>query len=194
MIQALAITGPTASGKTALAIGIGIVVAVPVGVLLYFTAGSEKTAAYMQALKEDGCYTVDPEILAEIRKNFSGYYTNEEDTAKTIHDTFQKYGYLADTHTAVAIHAAESYVADTGDMRPMVIDSTASPYKFANNVYRAVSGKEAVSELQALDDLAAATNTEIPYPLAGLATRKVRFEKVVDREDMARSVLKYIEA
>ena len=162
--------------------------------LLYFTAGSEKTAGYMQALKEDGCYTVDTKTLDEIRKNFSGYYTNEEDTAKTIHDTFEKYGYLADTHTAVAIHAAESYVADTGDTRPMVIDSTASPYKFANNVYRAVSGKEAATELQALDDLSAATNTEIPYPLAGLASRKVRFEKVVDREDMARSVLEYIEA
>ena len=160
--------------------------------LLYFTAGSEKTAAYMEALKKDGCYTVDVEILAEIRKNFSGYFTSEEDTAKTIHDTFQKYGYLADTHTAVAIHAAEEYVRESGDSRPMVIDSTASPYKFANNVYRAVTGKEATSDLDALDELAAATGTQIPYPLAGLAERKVNFDQTIDRTEMAKAVLDYL--
>ena len=160
--------------------------------LLYFTAGSEKTAAYMEALKKDGCYTVDAEILAEIRKNFSGYFTSEEDTAKTIHNTFEKYGYLADTHTAVAIHAAEEYVRESGDTRPMVIDSTASPYKFANNVYRAVTGKDATSDLDALDELAAATGTQIPYPLAGLAERKVNFDQTIDRTEMAQAVLDYL--
>ena len=160
--------------------------------LLYFTAGSEKTAAYMNALKKDGCYTVDADVLSEIRKNFSGYFTNEEQTAKTIRDTYEKYGYLADTHTAVAIHAAEEYVKETGDNRPMVIDSTASPYKFANDVYRAVTDKDATNELAALDELSAATETVIPYPLAGLASRKVNFETVIDRDKMADAVLDYI--
>ena len=160
--------------------------------LLYFTAGSEKTAAYMNSLKKNGCYSVEPEILAEIRKNFSGYFTDEEQTAETIRKTYQNYGYLADTHTAVAIHAAEEYVRETGDTRPMVIDSTASPYKFANNVYRAVTAKDADSELSALEQLSAETNTKIPYPLADLAARKVNFDKVVDREQMAEAVLRYI--
>ena len=74
----------------------------------------------------------------------------------------------------------------------MVIDSTASPYKFANNVYRAVASEEPESDLAALDALSAATKTEIPYPLAGLAQRKVRFEKVVNKEDMAAAVLEYL--
>lgn len=161
--------------------------------LLYFTAGSTKTAAYMQSLKENGCYTVEPEILAEIQKNFSGYFTNEKETADTIRNIHQTYGYLADTHTAVAIHAAEEYVRQTRDTRPMVIDSTASPYKFANNVFRAVTGKEASSELNALDELSAATDTSIPYPLAGLAERKVHFDKVIARTEMAKAVLDYLE-
>ena len=162
--------------------------------LLYFTAGSEKTAEYMESLKKDGVYTVDANTLAEIQKNFSGYFTNEEDTSATIRATYSEYGYLADTHTAVAIHAAEEYVKNTGDTLPMVIDSTASPYKFANNVYRSVTDSEPTSDLAALDELSAATNTEIPYPLAGLATRKVNFEAVVDRTEMAKAVLDYIEA
>ncbi|MBQ9805405.1 MAG: threonine synthase [Clostridia bacterium] len=162
--------------------------------LLYFTAGSEKTAAYMESLKKDGVYSVDAETLAEIQKNFSGYFTDEAMTSATIREIYQNYGYLADTHTAVAIHAAEEYVKDTKDTRPMVIDSTASPYKFANNVYRAVTDKDPTTDLAALDELSAATKTEIPYPLAGLADRKVNFEAVVDKTEMAKAVLDYIEA
>ena len=92
----------------------------------------------------------------------------------------------------MAIHAAEEYVRESGDTRPMVIDSTASPYKFANNVYRAVTGKDATDELEALNELSAATGTEIPYPLAGLATRTVNFDKTVDRTEMATAVLEYL--
>ena len=74
----------------------------------------------------------------------------------------------------------------------MVIASTASPYKFANNVYRAVTGKEAQSELEALEELQSATKTVIPYPLSGLAQRKVNFTKTVDRSEMAEAVLDYL--
>ena len=160
--------------------------------LLYFTAGSEKTAAYMDALKSNGCYTVDADVKAEIDKNFVGYYADENETANIINETYQSYGYLSDTHTAVAISAAKQYVAETGDTRPTVIDSTASPYKFANNVYRSITGKEATNDLDALDELSAATTTEIPYPLAGLASRAVRFTEVVKRDEMADAVLKYL--
>jgi threonine synthase len=160
--------------------------------LLYFTAGSEKTADYMKQLNTAGKYRVDADVFEKICENFVGYFADEKTTADTIRACWEKYGYLSDTHTAVAISAAEQYMSETGDMLPMVIDSTASPYKFANNVYRAVTAQEPESDLEALDALSAATNTEIPYPLAGLAERKVRFEKVVNKEDMAKAVLEYL--
>ena len=160
--------------------------------LLCFTAGSEKTAAYMQSLSKNGCYTVEKEVLQKIQENFIGYFADEKATADTIRETYVQHGYLSDTHTAVAISAAKQYVAESGDTRPMVIDSTASPYKFANNVYRAVTGKDASSVLEAPEELSRETNTEIPYPLAGLTKRPVRFEKVVPREKMADAVLDYL--
>ena len=160
--------------------------------LLYFTAGSEKTADYMKQLNTTGKYSVDADVFAKICENFIGYYADEATTAATIRTCWEKYGYLSDTHTAVAISAAEQYIAESGDTLPMVIDSTASPYKFANNVYRAVTAEEPESDLAALDALSDATNTEIPYPLSGLAQRKVRFEKVVQKEDMASAVLEYL--
>ena len=160
--------------------------------LLYFTAGSERTADYMKQLNTNGAYRVDSDVLATIRENFVGYFADEKTTADTISTCWKKHGYLADTHTAVAISAAEQYIKESGDKLPMVIDSTASPYKFANNVYRAVTAREPESDLAALDALAEATSTNIPYPLAGLAQRTVRFEKVVAKEDMATAVLEYL--
>ncbi|MBQ8415617.1 MAG: threonine synthase [Clostridia bacterium] len=160
--------------------------------LLYFVAGSEKTAGYMESLKKTGCYTVDDDILAKIQQDFVGYFADEEATAKEIATTYAENGYLPDTHTAVAICAARAYVKDTKNTLPMVIASTASPYKFANNVYRSVTGQEPTSDLDALDQLSAATKTEIPYPLAGLAERKIRFTETVTKDQMANAVLSYL--
>ena len=161
--------------------------------LLYFTVGSEKTAAYMESLKKTGAYTIDADALAAIQENFRGYFADEKATAETIRRTYREHGYLADTHTAVAISAAEQYVAESGDDRPMVIASTASPYKFANNVYRAVADKEPSTDLEALHELSAFTGTEIPYPLSGLESRTVRFDAVIDRDEMKKAILAFLD-
>lgn len=160
--------------------------------LLYFTAGPAKTAEYMASLKATGKYTVEPAVMNEIRRHFVGYFADEEATASIIHETYKTFGYLSDTHTGVALSAASQYLAETGDNRPLVIDSTASPFKFAIDVYRAVTGKEAPSALEALSLLSEATGVEIPYPLAGLESRKVRFEAVYEKAEMKDAVLSYL--
>lgn len=160
--------------------------------LLYFTAGSERTAAYMKSLKETGKYTVDADVMEKIRADFEGFFTSEEETAETIRTLFREERYLSDTHTAVAIHAAKQYIEKSGDRRPMIVDSTASPYKFANNVYRSVSGKNASGDLEALEELSRFTGVAIPYPLDGLKSRAVRFTKVIEKNDMANAVLGYV--
>lgn len=156
--------------------------------LLYFTAGPAVTADCMAQLNANGCYTVTPEVKEEIARVFVGYYADEEETTSAISKVWNENNYLSDTHTAVALSCADKYRADTGDCAPMVVASTASPYKFANNVYRAVAEKDPSDDLAALDELSALTNTEIPYPLAGLAERTVRFRDVIDASDMTASV------
>ena len=145
----------------------------------------------MEALKENGVYTVDEEVLEHITTNFSGYFADEEVTAKTIQTYFADYNYLADTHTAVALACAEQYLAEREGaiVRPMVVDSTASPYKFAADVYESLGKAQPSDPLAALDELSAATGTEIPYPLRGLGERTVRFDQVIKAEDMAQAVL-----
>ena len=160
--------------------------------LLFFAAGAEKNIEYMNALAKDGKYTIDADTKAKIDSVFSGYYTDEEKTAETIKTVFEKYGYLCDTHTAVAVNAAEEYSAQTNDGLITVVDSTASPYKFAADVYASLGQVAPADPLDALDALSAYSNTEIAYPLRGLGERKVRFTDVCDPADMADKVLEFI--
>ena len=161
--------------------------------LLCLSAGEERTTSYMESLKTNGVYTVDSDVLAKITANFSGYFADEKETAKTIKTYFEDYNYLADTHTAVALSCAEQYIAtlEAEDVRPIVVDSTASPYKFAADVYESLGKAQPTDPLAALDALSTDTATEIPYPLRGLRERTVRFTAVIDAEDMPKAVLDY---
>ena len=77
------------------------------------------------------------------------------------------------------------------DIRPIVVDSTASPYKFAADVYTSLKGTAPSDPLSALDELSSVSGTEIPYPLRGLAERTVNFTGVIDADEMPAAVLVY---
>lgn len=156
---------------------------------LYLITDSETVSGYMKELSENGKYAVSESVLAKIQSSFVGKYCDEENTAKTIRETYGKNGYLSDTHTAVAIYGAREYIAETGDKTPMLVVSTASPYKFADNVYFALTGKKSKDSLSALDDLSKLTNVKIPKPLSGIGERKVRFTKSIEPCDMAKAVI-----
>ena len=160
--------------------------------LLYFTAGSENTASYMKQLNENGVYTVSDDVKALISENFVGYFADENMTRETIKHFYSDFDYLSDTHTAVALNCAERYVQDTGDTRKMIVASTASPYKFAADVYEALTDKKASADTGALDDLSAYTSTEISYPLRNLADRKINFNTTIESSDMLEAVYKFM--
>ena len=159
--------------------------------LLYFTAGSALTAEYMTSLKETGAYKISSALLEKINETFIGYYADENETAATIKETFEKNGYLADTHTSVALCCADKYVKESGDSTPMVVASTASPYKFAADVLKSLSGEKPSDDLEALDMLSRLTGTEITRPLRGLADRKVNFNEVIDAPEMLEKVYEF---
>ncbi len=160
--------------------------------LLYFTAGAKKTAEYMEKLSKNGAYTVSDDIKSLISENFEGYFANEVSTRKTLAHFYNDYGYLADTHTSVALDCADQYITQSGDTKKIIVASTASPYKFAADVYEAITDKKASADTGALDDLSALTDTEISYPLRGLAERKVRFESVIESSDMLKAVYDFM--
>ncbi len=160
--------------------------------LLYFTAGAADTASYMKSLNQCGAYTVSDEIKAKIAENFVGYYADEAETAATLKKFYEDNGYLADTHTSVALNCAQKFMEEFHDGKKMIVASTASPYKFAADVYEAISDRKASADTGALDDLSSLTNTEITLPLRNLAERNIRFEQVIDAKDMLEEVYKFM--
>ncbi len=143
--------------------------------LLYTIAGAEKTSAWMKSLSETGRYEVDSETFAEIKSVFAAEYCSEESTAATIKDTFDKYSYLIDTHTAVGLYCAKK--CDLHDGVKMLTASTASAYKFAADVLKSlgVPESEIPEGFGVVRKLSEVTSTEIPAPLAALEGAKIRF-------------------
>jgi threonine synthase len=154
--------------------------------LLYLRFGSERTAAWMKQLLEKGEYALTKEDKSLLDTQLTGGWCDEEQTAKTIRDMFDSHHYLADTHTAVALHAARERT--TQDL-PLLVLSTASPYKFPVAVYASLTGRTLNDDFEALGALSHYTGTTIPSPIASLHTLPVRFQGTVDKADMKKMVL-----
>ena len=82
---------------------------------------------------------------------------------------------MCDTHTAVAVNVYGQYKEQTNDRRTTVIASTASPYKFADSVLKAVSDRDSGTEFGNVKLLSDITGAEVPEPIQALERAEVRF-------------------
>ncbi|MCQ2454837.1 MAG: threonine synthase [Clostridia bacterium] len=154
--------------------------------LLYILAeGDDK---YISSIQEElsscGKYTVKEEIKNKIQNEFYGGFCDDSETSDTIKKIFDDFGYLIDTHTAVAVNVYNKYISETGDNKPTLIASTASPYKFAGSVLEALGQNQNADKFEVLDELSKLTSTDIPSPIAKLKNAKVRFKNVYSKDDM----------
>lgn len=165
--------------------------------LLYHMSGDDDKLIcdLMNKLSADGKYTVSSDVMEKIQQMFDAGYTAEDKVDETIKYQFDNYGYLCDTHTAVAVRVYDEYVKNTGDDIPTVIDSTASPYKFSASVLNAIADEEldGLDEFDMVKELNRITGVEVPAPIASLKDKKVRFTDVCDREDMSNMVFKLLD-
>ena len=155
--------------------------------LLYHVSGSsEKVAGWMQELSATGKYTVDAETLAKIQQSFAAGYADDADGAAEIKARFDGDHYLCDTHTAVAFCVAETRRTDA----PMVVLSTASPFKFPRDVLTALGVEAPASDFAAMAALTAGTGVEAPASLRELDKLEVRFKTVLQPADIRTAALR----
>lgn len=156
---------------------------------------AETVACFMHCLKEHGHYTLDPGIRSRLQEEFWGGFAGEEETVATIREVYNRYGYLLDPHTAVGVKVYYDYLRETGDDRPVVIASTASPFKFTRTVAQAVMGEESCvgkDDFTLLDTLSCFTGKKIPAGLQGLNNKPVRHRTKVPPERMQEVVAKIL--
>ena len=148
---------------------------------------------YMSSLKEDGHYTISDELRHALQESFTAYDCSEEECKKVIYDTFHNEHILIDPHTAVAVHACHAYKQESNDTTPCIVLSTASAYKFAKDVYAALTGKFCDDEFEAMYALHDYTSVAIPKNLACLKDMPIRFTKVIEKEDALTTIAKRLE-
>ena len=158
--------------------------------LLYLLSGDTKlVASLMKQLKEEGAYTVPDALKAAIQKEFWAAYCDDARAAEIIGRVYRERHYLCDPHTASGFAAAEDYRNETGDHAPMVILSTASPYKFPAAVLSAIGGDTGGDEFEQMERLQQMTGVPIPAPLASLKGKKELHTDVIEKEAMSTYVL-----
>ena len=163
--------------------------------LLYDLSGEDdaQIRAYMDALSRDGKYEVSDAIKSALQELYWGGFCDERATSDTIGRYWKKYGYLIDTHTAVAADVLEQYRAATGDSTVAVFASTASPYKFCDHVLDAIGEKPSGTGTALLDQLHAVTGTPVPARLAALKGKPRRFDLSAEKSEMERVVLDFLQ-
>ena len=154
--------------------------------LLYHMTGGDdaQIREWFGALKTAGRYEIPTELRNRIQAEFSGSFWDDAATKAMIGTVFSENGYLSDTHTAVGICAARDYTANAAEKLPMLIASTANPYKFGAAVLEAIGGDTDADEYEVLSRLEEKSGMAVPKALAELKTKTVRFTDSVAQDEM----------
>jgi threonine synthase len=132
---------------------------------------AEKINLWYAALAADGSFQVDGPTLRQCEENMYAGWADEEDVLAAIHKYYASYRYVLDPHTAVAVKVYEDYRQKTGDSQPVMIVSTASPYKFAGSVLRGMGDETPLNDWEALTRLEEKTGWRIPLNLRDLMAK-----------------------
>ena len=154
--------------------------------LLYHeTQDAALVRGWMEELAAKGRYEVGETVLQNLKETFWAGWVDDAATKETIRGVYEKEHYVLDTHSAVAYRVAQAYKKETGSERPLVVVSTASPYKFNESVLDALGEERAgLDEFAQLDKLASLNESPIPQGLASLKTAEILHRAVCEKTEM----------
>lgn len=148
----------------------------------------------MDKLAAEGVYELYDEEKEQVQELLWADFCGEDETVETIYEFFEEYQYPMDTHTACAMYAAGNYIAQhEKDAAPMVVVSTASPYKFPQDVMYAITGNDIKDSFKAIKHLNIATAMKVPASLSKLREKPVRFTEVADGDKLYPLALRFAE-
>ena len=153
--------------------------------LWHMTGSDQAVAGFMEGLARDGHYQVDDATMEKIRQVFAAGWADDGQAAREIRSRYEQDGYLCDTHTAVAFKVAQEQRSE----RPMVVLSTASPFKFPRDVLAALGETAPESDFAAMEQLTARTGCAAPRQLADLQGKPERFRDVIRPDEIGKTAL-----
>ncbi len=124
--------------------------------------------------------------------NIYGESANEEDVTNSIKKLYEDEGYLLDPHTAVGYSVYEKFLKETGDSRPTIIASTASPYKFPDKVITSINLPVPDNLFESMEIISKASDMEIPHKVRELENLPILHETICSKENMKDVVLQLL--
>lgn len=161
--------------------------------LIYMLSShKEDVNQYMNTFNKTGVYEVDEDMKDLLHQYFYAHYQNEQDVLDNIEECYNKYHYLLDTHTAVGYGVYKQYVDKTKDSTKNILLSTASPYKFPQSVYQALTQIQ-IDDYDAIEQLNQITGVPVPKPLQNMKNREVLHHQVINKDEIVSYILKKVE-
>lgn len=153
--------------------------------LLYYKSGKDADyiAKLMRDLEENGSYQIHEDLKELVKADFYGGYCNDEDCVQAMNEVYKTCGYVMDPHTAVAYKVMKEYQAENSGY-PCVLLSTASPYKFAPAVEKAIFDDENADEFACMEELQRRSGAKIPESLRVLQEKEIRHNNVIEKDHM----------
>ena len=148
---------------------------------------------WMASLGAAGAYDLDA-YKDKVRDVFYAAWVDEKETAETIARVFAQTQYCMDPHTAVGAAVLARYRQESGDARPTILVSTASPFKFCGDVLRALGQSADGDVFHQADTLSRITGAAVPLPLEALRGKPVLHTKVCGKDGMREAVLRFLGA
>ncbi len=168
--------------------------------LLFEISGrnAKLTAERMEQLAKEKEYCITDKEKKALDGQFFGGFAGEDDTVEAMYEIFEEYGYAMDTHTGVALAVAMEYKEavekeNAKDNTPIVVLSTANPYKFPQDVLYALSGNDVKDSFKGIKRLHLLTAMKPPKSLTELRYKTPRFKTKVKNNlpDMAALILRF---
>lgn len=139
---------------------------------------ADKINKWYNDLKGKGCFKIDDHTKKEIAEIFVGEYAGETETKNTIKKVFRAHNYLVDTHTAVGIRVYQKYRQNSAKDIPVIIDSTANPYKFSKAVLDSLEDSISIKdEFAILDTLNKISGQDIHRALKELDKQEIKHHR-----------------
>lgn len=158
--------------------------------LLYHLSGEngKQISRLMQQLDENKHYQADEKIMEGLKSFYAGYAT-EEETLATIKNMYGNNDYLMDPHTSVAYKVYQDYRQGSGDETPTIIAATASAYKFADTVLKALGLPEEKDGFASIKSLYKLTGVKIPSGLEHLEHKEIKHQKILEKDAIESTVI-----
>ncbi len=159
--------------------------------VLFDLFGAARTRELMQQLAEERCYQLSDEETALLQRHFVADYCDDAEGMKLIRDTFEQHGYLMDPHTATCFKAHQSC---RDQPLKTIAYSTAEWTKFSPVIAEALGEPAGLRDLDALNRIAERAGIDIPPMIRGLFDKPIAQPTVIDKQDIEREILGFLEA